>query len=61
MDDVLTTIALDFPIMAILLFVLIGQQKMAGRIIDLLEAHLIKLIDVQEKIADGIAGKDLRS
>ena len=57
MDEILKTIALDFPSLAVLLVVLIGQQRLAVRIIDLLEAHLDKLIEAQEKIADEIKRK----
>lgn len=57
MDEAVAIIAKDFPILGILLVVLIGQHRLANRIIDLLDAHLNKLIDAQEAIADELKRK----
>jgi hypothetical protein len=54
MDDILARIATDFPIIAVLLVVLIGQHRLAGRILDLIEVHLDKNIEALERTADEI-------
>ena len=54
MDEILARIASDFPIIAVLLVVLIGQHRLAGRILDMIENYLVKNTEALERAADEI-------
>ena len=61
MNEVLASIAADWPLLALLLVMLIGLYRLAGRTITILDSHLGILIKALEDIADAIREVPIRS
>ena len=58
-DQYIADIILNYPVYGLLLVVLIGLYRLASRTIDVTEAHLTRLINALEAIADEIQRKGI--